>query len=733
MKKYFIAALLMLVTSIVFCIQIGGHITEDTTWRRDENPYVITSFLYIDANVTLTIMPGVQIQVVGADKDDLDSFDWISGNEPIAKKIIVHGRINAIGSSVNPIIFDKMQEDQAFKWGGIYISHNAPISTFEHCEFRNTFKGDIDPYQPSWPTYWAAICFQNGIINIRSCTFYDNYRSLYTRNLRDDLVIYDCKFGKSAPNIFPSPYSMSYLFFEVTSETGLQTAGCYKVTIAKCSFTGTASIIWVPDNMEVLYLNNTANGLGSKNSEEQAQHSEEQAKHRSSAGSFSFYGNVSNNAFTNWTCRAISSADTAFTRRNKIYKTNSQTNSARVGGLGYGTCYVSDNRLHGRVRVVNIQCNSTTLFIYNNVIESNYFFYRDIMLFDILNSTELGGQVNFFNNVVRYIGDSQNTNFLHLNRATAHIYNNHILGFYNLQTAHHTQTTYTNNIIVCNYLESNTWPEYRPILINNCLSTPLLHSIDGGGNFVADPLLAGSLLGNYNLLPESPCIDSGVNHPDMPDFDIRYHKRIAPGNELAPRLVDIGAYEYNSVYIGGINGYVYDSVTGLPVDCVKVEILGTLPEFSDTLGMFQYPTGAGRYTVKVSRWDYQDLIIPNVEVFIGVDTILNIPLLSDNVDSNGQTQSPLASMFGLNNYPNPFNPNTNIGFIAPEAGDLKLSIFNIRGQRVKELYSGSISKGYHSIAWDGVDDRGVDVSSGVYFVRIEANGRSEAHKMMLMK
>ena len=276
-------------------------------------------------------------------------------------------------------------------------------------------------------------------------------------------------------------------------------------------------------------------------------------------------------------------------------------------------------------------------------------------------------------------------------------------------------------------------------MINNCLSESLLipgfddSLLNGGGNIFANPLFADSLNGDYSLSPDSPCIDSGVNLPDLPDFDIRYHKRRAPGSEGGPRAVDIGAYEYNSVYIGGIFGYVHDAVTNEPVDCVKIEILGTLPEFSDTLGFFQYPTGVGTYTVKASRWDYKDTIIPNVEVVLGEDIFLVISLVPDYVDCDDQIQAPLAADFGLQNYPNPFNPSTTIGFIAPESGEVRLSVFNIKGQKVRDLHSGSMAKGHHTISWDGLDDRGMAVSSGVFFVRIEMNSRSQAHKMVLLK
>lgn len=257
--------------------------------------------------------------------------------------------------------------------------------------------------------------------------------------------------------------------------------------------------------------------------------------------------------------------------------------------------------------------------------------------------------------------------------------------------------------------------------------------LDGGGNIVADPMFADTLNVDYSLSAGSPCIDAGAYRPDLPSFDIRYHKRFAPGTADGLRVVDIGAYEYNSVYIGGISGYVYDAQTNEPVDCVKIEILSKLPEFSDTLGCFQYPSGAGTYTVKASRWDYQELIIPNVTVIEGEDIVLDIPFQHLSVGNDDAVLAPAAANFGLRNYPNPFNPETTLSFIVPQSGDINLTIYNIKGQRVKKLHSGHLPQGYHSILWNGTDDANRPVGSGVYFARINQNAKSHTRKLILCK
>ncbi|PKN79322.1 MAG: gingipain R [Candidatus Cloacimonetes bacterium HGW-Cloacimonetes-1] len=85
------------------------------------------------------------------------------------------------------------------------------------------------------------------------------------------------------------------------------------------------------------------------------------------------------------------------------------------------------------------------------------------------------------------------------------------------------------------------------------------------------------------------------------------------------------------------------------------------------------------------------------------------------------------------NFPNPFNPTTTIRYDMAKSGAVSIKIFNIKGQLVKTLYSGVQAGGTHSITWDGKDNGKRDVSSGVYFLRMDTNGYASTRKMLLMK
>lgn len=87
----------------------------------------------------------------------------------------------------------------------------------------------------------------------------------------------------------------------------------------------------------------------------------------------------------------------------------------------------------------------------------------------------------------------------------------------------------------------------------------------------------------------------------------------------------------------------------------------------------------------------------------------------------------------IGNFPNPFNPSTTISFSLPESGQASLAIYNASGQKVRELASGTLTAGRHSVVWDGRDQNGNTVSSGIYISRLTMNNKVTANRMLLVK
>jgi len=88
----------------------------------------------------------------------------------------------------------------------------------------------------------------------------------------------------------------------------------------------------------------------------------------------------------------------------------------------------------------------------------------------------------------------------------------------------------------------------------------------------------------------------------------------------------------------------------------------------------------------------------------------------------------------LNNYPNPFNPTTTISYSIPVDSKVDLSIYNIKGQKVKTVVDNQYEKGNHSIVWNGEDTSGKKVGSGLYLYKLKVNGKTvSTKKCMLLK
>ncbi len=714
--KYILLSTLFIMAIGLNAMDVGGTISQDITWDLRNSPYRVVSFLYIAPGVTLTIEPGVQVQVVGA-SIGVDWYDFFwhgtinNPIEPVAKMIVVHGKIVARGTQTNPIIFDTWQSDQLFRWGGIHFTENTPKSEFEYCHINRSFLGMIDY---TYPYSSGALCVMNGRIYVKYCTFETNANAIALGNLQEDTVIYGCKFTSYNLNGF---HFSSYF---ILAGSGL--VDIPKLTIARCEFSGTASDIGGEGvNLEVMF-NKFVNFIDSDAKKELSRF----------VGSHNMYGNESYNSQTKFFCMSYSEADTVYCRRNYIYKPNLGAGYASLHSSAPGYSVISDNYGYGHVRFYN---TSRSSHIYNNILETTGYYANAIEIWG--GAHTVFNRPRFYNNLFRHFPPvgSDGGAVAKFNEVSPLLFNNTFINYDTILLGYETSPNFYNNILDGHNNTSSAYfiDGYPPIFMNNCVEIPVPSLYDGGGNIVANPQYADSLGGDFSLAQGSPCIDAGAYLPDLPDYDIRYHKRISSGYPGGPRAVDMGAYEYNSVYIGGISGYVFDSQSLEPVDCAKIEILGKLPEFSDSLGCFPYPSGAGTWTVQVSRWDYEDLIIPNVVVVEGEDTILNIPLQRSDVATDDESTPPVSSSLSLSNFPNPFNPTSTFSFILPQTGDTKLCIYNIKGQRVKTLCNAKLEQGHHSLVWNSCDDRGKPLASGLYFAKLEQGTQVKVHKLMLLK
>ena len=98
---------------------------------------------------------------------------------------------------------------------------------------------------------------------------------------------------------------------------------------------------------------------------------------------------------------------------------------------------------------------------------------------------------------------------------------------------------------------------------------------------------------------------------------------------------------------------------------------------------------------------------------------------------------PVAHARLYQNHPNPFNPSTTIPFTVPgtegSRSTVNIAVYDVRGSRIRTLVEGSLPTGRHSVQWDGRNQRGEQVSSGMYFVQLRTAGTRVTRKMVLLR
>ena len=185
---------------------------------------------------------------------------------------------------------------------------------------------------------------------------------------------------------------------------------------------------------------------------------------------------------------------------------------------------------------------------------------------------------------------------------------------------------------------------------------------------------------------------------------------------------------YRGVASGRIEGYVLTSdnqhLEGATVNN------GALSTTTDNGGYFSLRVPVGSYTVTASYPGYASQSVENVIV----PSVNDMPLVFRLTSlTNDDPQIPVAATALKGNYPNPFNPETTISYSVMKPGRVKLDIYNIKGQLVRTLVDEDHATGHYKKLFDGKDNGGRSLASGVYLIMMNAPGYQKASKMMLMK
>lgn len=190
-----------------------------------------------------------------------------------------------------------------------------------------------------------------------------------------------------------------------------------------------------------------------------------------------------------------------------------------------------------------------------------------------------------------------------------------------------------------------------------------------------------------------------------------------------PANTILGPYSYTPAWTGwqvfevsnvAISGNFF---VGIQYDGVNQPLLGA-----------DLPPGNGRaYEYSPVSGTWYKLDSPN-------DYTLFIRASVKTVTAVVEMDSRVPAEFSLEqNYPNPFNPSTSIKYSLPKGEQVSLEVFDINGRRVAELVNNYQNAGMYEVSWNGLDDNGRNVSSGIYFCTIKAGSFMKSQKMVLLK
>ncbi len=139
--------------------------------------------------------------------------------------------------------------------------------------------------------------------------------------------------------------------------------------------------------------------------------------------------------------------------------------------------------------------------------------------------------------------------------------------------------------------------------------------------------------------------------------------------------------------------------------------------------------GAFGFVVVQSQFGETDPNFTDAQSFGRLDSLTAVPPTS--VSETPQVQPATFAL--AQNYPNPFNPETVISFNLSQSEAVKLVVFNLLGQAVRVLANESLEAGSHQVRWNGTDDSGQLVSSGIYVYRLTTSSSSESRKMIFLQ
>jgi hypothetical protein len=157
---------------------------------------------------------------------------------------------------------------------------------------------------------------------------------------------------------------------------------------------------------------------------------------------------------------------------------------------------------------------------------------------------------------------------------------------------------------------------------------------------------------------------------------------------------------------------------------------GTFSTTSNSQGAYSLILPIGLYNVTFTATGYNPRTMNDILVSPNQNTTLNVIMIST---ANEDELNPVTATALKGNLPNPFNPETTIYYDILDPCMVSIEVYNVKGQKVRTLVNENMLSGRFNIVFNGKDDQGKSLSSGVYFYRFKAGKYVVTNKMMLMQ
>jgi hypothetical protein len=157
---------------------------------------------------------------------------------------------------------------------------------------------------------------------------------------------------------------------------------------------------------------------------------------------------------------------------------------------------------------------------------------------------------------------------------------------------------------------------------------------------------------------------------------------------------------------------------------------GSFSTTTNTVGAYSLALPVGSYTISYAATGYVTMNFDNINIVANQNTTNNVNMA---ISANEDDFIPVTVTALNGNFPNPFNPETVITYSLKEAGEVRLEIFNLKGQLIRSLVNGTQNTGNYRVLFDARDDNGRLLASGIYLYRLSTGKYTSTRKMMLME